>query len=254
MMCPALRFLLSAMLMLVGSAGFVRAGPWEDANAAYAGGAYAKALPLYQTVMQQEGPSAARLFNLGNTHARLNQTGLAVLCYERAALLAPRDEDIQTNLRLTRPATAVPSPAAPPLWKAPLYWLGLHEWSWLALLGVILLLAAIVPWAVLPSRRGWHRQPFVALMGSGLALIVTGSLAFLERGGERHFAILTAEAPILRLSPFADANPVTGLPPVPGQRVVPGERHADWLHVSLPGNNGSGWVPDKDLALIIPSS
>ncbi len=43
--------------------------------------------------------SAASLYNLGNSYARAGKTGLAVLNYERASLLAPNDPDIQANLR-----------------------------------------------------------------------------------------------------------------------------------------------------------
>src|ERR1700734_2356621 len=48
------------------------------------------------------GYSAAGLYNLANSYARAGKPGLAVLNYERAALLAPNDADINANLEYVR--------------------------------------------------------------------------------------------------------------------------------------------------------
>src|ERR1700689_959028 len=46
--------------------------------------------------------SADGLYNLANSYARAGKPGLAVLSYERAALLAPDDPDINANLAYVR--------------------------------------------------------------------------------------------------------------------------------------------------------
>src|ERR1700728_4150554 len=46
--------------------------------------------------------SAAALYNLANSYARDGKPGLAVLSYERAALLEPGDPDINANLAYVR--------------------------------------------------------------------------------------------------------------------------------------------------------
>src|SRR5581483_2541171 len=46
--------------------------------------------------------SADALYNLANSYARAGKPGLAVLNYERAALLAPYDPDIAANLQYVR--------------------------------------------------------------------------------------------------------------------------------------------------------
>src|ERR1700692_3209546 len=53
--------------------------------------------------------SADGLYNLGNSYARAGQPGLAVLNYERAALLAPGDSDINANLEYVRTSAHVPA-------------------------------------------------------------------------------------------------------------------------------------------------
>src|ERR1700734_1939106 len=54
------------------------------------------------------GYSAAGLYNLANSYARAGKPGLAVLNYERAALLAPDDADINANLEYVRASAHVP--------------------------------------------------------------------------------------------------------------------------------------------------
>src|SRR3954463_15348936 len=58
--------------------------------------------------------SADALYNLANSYARAGKPGLAVLNYERAALLAPNDPDIRANLDYVRTTAQVPTD--PPTW------------------------------------------------------------------------------------------------------------------------------------------
>ena len=51
--------------------------------------------------------SADALYNLANSYARAGKPGLAVLSYERAALLAPYDPDINSNLAYVRASAHV---------------------------------------------------------------------------------------------------------------------------------------------------
>src|ERR1700719_3103831 len=64
-----------------------------------------------QTLAQpsQARYSADGLYNLANSYARAGKPGLAVLNYERAALLAPDDADINANLEYVRAFAQVPA-------------------------------------------------------------------------------------------------------------------------------------------------
>ena len=244
--------LLLALLFLAMGLPSLRADTWGEANEAFAAGGYAKALPLYQNVIDHEGPNAARLFNLGNTYAKLNQTGPALLCLERAALLAPRDPDIQANLKLTRPSSAVPGPESPPWWKAPLYWLSLHEWSWVTAAGVILIVLPALGWGFSCFPRVWFQHSAVPVLITGLAVLTLGGLALSQRRSETLFGIVTAPGATLRLSPFKEANAVGPL--VPGQRVIPTETRDGWAYLTVPGSTLRGWLPQSEFAALIPQS
>src|ERR1700734_1706005 len=62
-----------------------------------------------ETLAQPSQPpySADGLYNLANSYARSGKAGLAVLSYERAALLAPGDPDINANLEYVRASAHV---------------------------------------------------------------------------------------------------------------------------------------------------
>ena len=76
--------------------GIVNAA-FEKAAGAYEQGDYQAALELYAAAYG-DSTSAGLLYNIGNCYFKLNQLGKAILFYERAAQLAPAEEDIQNNL------------------------------------------------------------------------------------------------------------------------------------------------------------
>ena len=61
------------------------------AETAYARGDYAGAVELWSTEIRDEGVTAGRLSALGNAEWRLGRKGRAMLCWERALLIDPRD-------------------------------------------------------------------------------------------------------------------------------------------------------------------
>jgi hypothetical protein len=73
-----------------------------QANQLVEKGDYVKSLEIYDSLLAQgfEGPSL--YYNLGNVHFRRGERGKAVLWYERAARLSPRDSDIRFNLSIAR--------------------------------------------------------------------------------------------------------------------------------------------------------
>jgi tetratricopeptide (TPR) repeat protein len=73
-----------------------------QANEAYANGDYHKAIKRYQSVIQSGQPTGSLYFNLGNCYYRLDQTGWAILYYERALRYIPDDPDLLFNLKHAR--------------------------------------------------------------------------------------------------------------------------------------------------------
>jgi len=75
---------------------------FQEANTSYRTGDYAKAAGLYESLVKEEPRVAAFYYDLANTYVRLGKLSLAILNYEKALRLDPRNQDIRENLRYTR--------------------------------------------------------------------------------------------------------------------------------------------------------
>lgn len=79
---------------------------WEEsffkANQAYKDGQFQEAIEGYEALIVSGHISGDVFFNLGNAYFRIERPGLAILNYERARMLIPRDADLNFNLRMTR--------------------------------------------------------------------------------------------------------------------------------------------------------
>jgi tetratricopeptide (TPR) repeat protein len=82
------------------------------ANALYESGHTPEAIRMYEQLVAQGVQDSGLLYNLGNAYYRQNDLGRAILNYELAARLAPRDPDVRANLSLARAQAGVPEPAA----------------------------------------------------------------------------------------------------------------------------------------------
>ena len=78
------------------------ASVFHEANVAYRASDYAKAAALYESLTSQGKKAAVVYYNLGNAYFKQGQIGRAILQYERAKKLAPRDRDITANLNYVR--------------------------------------------------------------------------------------------------------------------------------------------------------
>jgi tetratricopeptide (TPR) repeat protein len=120
----------------------------EQANAAYAAQDFRQAAQSYETVLDENGPSATIYYNLGNAYYRLNQLAPALLNYERALLLEPGNRDIRFNLEIARLKTVDKIEPVGEFFLAQGFnalknRYGTNTWSTLALIGFLLLIACL---------------------------------------------------------------------------------------------------------------
>lgn len=75
---------------------------YKKGNLAYENKDYEKAISIYEGLINMDRISPEVFYNLGNGYFKLKRIGKAILNYERALRFAPRDRDIQLNLKLAR--------------------------------------------------------------------------------------------------------------------------------------------------------
>jgi tetratricopeptide (TPR) repeat protein len=73
----------------------------EKGNKAYTGKFYQQALDCYLKVVKSNYESAELYYNIGNAYFKQNDYPSALLYFEKAKKLAPSDEDINFNLKVT---------------------------------------------------------------------------------------------------------------------------------------------------------
>jgi hypothetical protein len=204
------------------------------------------ALWVGQACAQPSQPlySAEGLYNLANSYARAGKPGLAVLSYERAALLAPDNPDIDANLAYVRAAAHVPMKPRNRFARLALV-MSPSAAAWLGVLGIALVGLGLVARRV-ASRRLWIPGGAIVL---GVALIVlTASNAILMWPRMHEAVVLVDQAPV-RVSPAPMAD--TAFVLREAESVTMTAEHEDFILIRS-GGGLSGWVARANLGAVVP--
>lgn len=74
----------------------------EQGNEYFMNGEYEQAIKEYQAVIDSGYESSELYYNLGNAYYKSHKITMALVNYEKASILNPRDEEILHNLEMTR--------------------------------------------------------------------------------------------------------------------------------------------------------
>jgi hypothetical protein len=188
--------------------------------------------------------SADGLYNLGNWYARSGKLGLAVLSYERAALLASDDPDINANLAYVRASAHVslkPRNRFARLGQAT----NATAAAWLGVLGLALVGIGLLARKVAP-RFLWIASAGILL---GIALIaVTASNAMLS-WPRMHEAIVLIDQTPARVAPAPMGD--TAFVLQEAESVTMTAEHEDFILIRT-GSGLSGWVARANLGAVVP--
>lgn len=236
---------LSGLLCLLLATAAVSANDCNLANGQFKAGDFAGAAASYEKTLAAEGPRATVFYNLGNSYQQLKQYGPAILAYERARLLTPRDPDLLANLALARKAAAVAEePGMHPRLDVALNYLSRDEWSWLVAGGALLLGGLAMVCGAVKLLRQWVAGSACL---AGFCLIAGFTALYLRRGETGRGVVLSSDAAV-RLSPFEKAE-LLGTPGS-GRIVRLGLKSGDFQHIEVPGTSLSGWMAYKEVATI----
>ncbi len=223
------------------------------ANEAYIRENYAEAIALYSEIADEGWSSRALYYNLGNAWFKEGRPGKAILNYERALRISPRDEAVLHNLDLAQEQIADRIVVVPQFF--------LHEWrdriagwhsadGWAVMSLVLMTLSALSLALYFLSRKPWLR---ILGMGMAFTFLLCVAITSLAASYQHRQSQEQNEAIIL------DARVVA--------RSSPGERGIDlfvvhegtkaeilnelmgWVEIRL-ANGNVGWVRDSSLELI----
>lgn len=235
-----MRLILLALWIISPSFSF--AVPTE-AEAAYARGDYATAVEQWKAQAEREGVTAGLLAALGNAEWKLGRKGRAVLCWERALLLNPRDPVALAGLRHAHDLGGAERPR--PTWT--------ENYAMLAGADTWLIIASGAFWTTLGcliwprlrrSPAGPWNQRILMFSATILLLSVPGLL-----GAHTHAqrAVVRRTEVFLRLTPTSQGESLAG---VAEGDVVRTDRayNGHWRITTTDGR--TGWVRTNEIERI----
>jgi hypothetical protein len=196
------------------------------------------------TQSSQPRYSADGLYNLANSYARAGKPGLAVLNYERAALLAPGDPDINANLQYVRASAHVPT-ETPNRFQRVARAATPTQAAWIGLLGIALVGAGLLVGRI-TRRFRWVPACGIPL---GIALITVAVSNATLLWPRMHAAVVLINQTPARVTPVPMGDTAFVLPEA--ETVTMTAEHEDFVLVRTRAGQ-SGWVARASLGAVVP--
>ena len=216
---------------------------WETlfsrANQAYREARFQQAADGYLQLIRSGYENGVLYYNLGNACFRLNQIGRAILNYERARFLIPRDGDLNFNLRHAHLLVEDIIPESQGLESVKLFWLDsmkLEELFWgFAVLNVFF-------WATLLLRlylrADWNSYLFLVLLVLWFIAGLSFGIKWYQVETDDRAVILEQEVNVLA---GPDTNDTLLFKLHAGTIVHHKRSEEGWFLISLPDEK-RGWV------------
>jgi hypothetical protein len=190
--------------------------------------------------------SAPALCDLGNALVHEGKPGPAILAFERAEQLAPRDTAVAINLQAARDtAGLVVSPAA--WWQSAAHVLTMNEWAWSGSLALAFVCAAMSFSRFFPSRL---RRLMNALSLTCAVAVLAAIGALWVRWPELNRAVVVNAGVTALIAPAESASPV--FPLAEGEIVAAKKALRNFVLVRT-ADGRSGWVARAQIERIIPA-
>ncbi len=222
-------------------------GLFFSANQAFRDNDFSRAAQDYETLARQGRAGADVFFNLGNAYFRMGRLGLAIVNYERARILAPRDPDVDYNLRhaqgMRTDEAEKPGDFPAMGWLAKIT--GREAFLAFAVLNALFFLVL-----TLRSFRSWEWTWYAAI---GLAILWTagafaGGLKVYQAATDRR-AVVVDDRIEVRAGPDEKE---TLLFVLHAGTVVDQEREEDGWRLVRFSEDKRGWTPDAGVAPVRP--
>ena len=195
------------------------------------------------TPLQESAPA---LFNHGNALVREGKPGPAILAYERAQQLAPRDPAIAHNLKAVRDTAGVVAPT-PAWWQSSARVLTMNEWAWSGSLALAFLCGVVYLGRFLPMRL---RRPAKVLGAACAVAVLLSTTALWLRWPELSRAVVVSSHVNALIAPAESAGQV--FPLAEGEIVTAKKELGNFVLVHT-ADGRAGWVARAQIERVIPA-
>jgi tetratricopeptide (TPR) repeat protein len=221
---------------------------FRAANKHYDDGKFPEAIALYEKI---EPKTAHVYFNMGNALYLAGERGRAVLNYERARRLSPRDPEILANLKFAQERLGVDAAntkpgAAARFGETVAFRRTMNEWGVqeVAAVWCTTILLALAIW--LPQAR--HVLLWASAIGFLWLAVSFAALSYrVVQDRSRPIAVVLQKTVEARFAPLADATVHFKL--VEGTKIAIREDRGQWLLVER-ADGQQGWVRKEAAELV----
>ena len=218
---------------------------FDRAGQAYREGRYQQAAEMYEKILAGGKESGPLYYNLGNSYFKQGLTGPAVLSYERARRLMPRDGDLAANLKYARAFVRGYAPEkrnfGMRLLLGPAQVMTLNELTVL-IAGMTGAAAVLYLIKLCRARQGrMARTAMLVLVFGALFLLAAAVVSGRTARGQ---GVIVAKQLEAKFEPRENATGHYEL--YEGSRVRVLQREGEWLKIQRPDGK-SGWIPAAGL-------
>ena len=209
-------------------------------NTLYEKGSYDDAISTYSKLLEQNMESGHLYYNMGNAYFKKGELGKAILHYERAKRLIPRDSDLKSNYKfalsqIEADTAKISAPMTDKIFGA-FSFLSLNELTVLS--SCMLLLIVLLLIARLYIRMS--RNTFSLLLTSFIVIIAfTITTVFIRASAIDKEAVIVSNSPEVKFEPFESAT--THFTLHEGMKIHVIQSKQDWMKIKR-SDGKTGWV------------
>lgn len=226
---------------------------FEQANRLYQQEQYTEAIARYLEIINSGYESWQVYYNLGNAYYKSRQIGRAILNYERAARLNPKNEDIQFNLQIAN-LSVVDKIVIPPQFFLS-RWINTIKTLWgiqtltYILIGLYLLVSGLIVLYILVRKRAIQRLASISLITLGVLLVIIAIILIVrvQEHNSVHDAIILSNKIEVLSSPDEQGTELFALHE--GVKVRIEDIRENWARIRLPDGK-VGWVKRDSFEII----
>jgi tetratricopeptide (TPR) repeat protein len=220
-------------------------GKLQKANQAYVSEEYAHAIELYESIIDTGYEAALLYYNLGNAYFREEKIGKAILNYERAMRLDPKNEDAQFNLRVANARivdqiTPVPVIFYKRWWSSVYNLFSTDGWAWASFVLLFFTVTGLAAFFIFRSVRNKKTALSISLLF--FLLTVVSILAARETYYQRNIlreAIVIVARTSVKSSPSQESLDLFFIHE--GTKSQLTRELGEWYEIRL-ANGNVGWV------------
>ncbi|NJM79346.1 MAG: tetratricopeptide repeat protein [Flavobacterium sp.] len=237
------------ILVLITNFGFAQNNAkkqFDDANELYRKEKYTEAIQKYESIVTKDKLESAELyFNLGNCYYKLGKIAPSIYNFEKALLLNPNDEAIETNLHFAQKMAIDDIKVVPEVGFSNFIYkiiavYSYNTWAWIAVSFSIFFLLFFIGY-YFSSRTITKRIFFVGMFVLLAFIIISVVFAFLEKRFEKTIrpAIVFEEVVNVKSEPRTASENTFILHE--GTKVYVKETLDNWKRIQLTDKT-EGWI------------